>query len=377
MKQPRVPWPAGARAFFLSLLLLPLAVHAGPFLRPQSYSRKIVKTFSVESGASLNITNKYGKITLQRWNKDEIRAEITITVNASSDEDAQKLADQVVIQSRQSSQNVTLVTDYNKGGNSSFWQKFFGSAGEGRKDVHIDYLVYVPASTASIDVRNNFGDVAGNNLPGKLTMELNYGNFHVGQVAGTVAVSANYCKGTLYGIHGGSIRANYTDFQLDQVNNLDISSNYSNYRISRAGAIQLKSNYGDIIAENIASITSRSTYGDYRIATLQKAGDISTTYGDVRIKSLGTGFDTLTINPTYSDVSIGIPAALAVRLQVHVSYGSIRTGDIPLQQVQKSTARHSSFLEAEAGEKGSPSALIQVNGTYSVVNFTERKDETP
>jgi hypothetical protein len=374
MKQHKISW-TGVKLVFFSLLLPPLSVQAGALQKPQSYTRKIVKTFTVGSGASINITNKYGKVTLQRWNKDEIRAEITITVNASNDQDAKKLADQVVIEDRQSSRHVTLVTDYNKGGNSSFWQKFFGSAGEGRKEVHIDYLVDVPTSMASIDVRNNFGDVAGDNLPGNLTLELNYGNFHVAQVAGTVDVSANYCKGSLYGIQGGAIHANYTDFQLDQVNNLDISSNYSNYRISRAGSIQLKSNYGDITAENIASITSRSTYGDYRITTLQKAGDINTTYGDVRIKSLGTAFDTLTINPTYSDVTVGIPATLAVRLEVHVNYGSIRTGDIPLQQVQKSTARHSSFLQAEAGETGRPSALIQVNASYSVVNFTQKKSE--
>lgn len=362
----------GIRASFFGLLLIPAFAIGGIVSLQETYTRNITKTFTVENGADLHISNKYGKVTLQRSAGNQIKAVITITVKAASEADAKSLASQVTIQSSQSSNRVSLTTEYGEGRSSSFWKRFFGETGDPRKYIHIDYLVYVPASIASTDLTNNFGDVAGDNIPGNLNLKLNYGNFHIGRVGGAVDLHANYCSGSLNGIASGSIHANYTDVRLDKVDNLSISSNYSNYKISQAGNIEMSSNYGNITGEDIATITSSSTYGDYRITNLEKSGHITTVYGDVRISDLGSNFDTLTINPTYSDITIGIPGSLHVHLDVRLTRGDIGTGDVSLERVQRTDAHGTTSLNAEAAGEGPGTSLIKINGTYSDVNFKKR-----
>src|SRR5690242_19918850 len=120
----------GIMASLFSLLLIPGATVAGIVPWQETYTRNITKTFTVENGADLHISNKYGKVTLQRSASNQIKAVITITVKATSEADAESLASQVTIQSSQSSNRVSLTTEYGEGRSSSFWKGFFGERGD-------------------------------------------------------------------------------------------------------------------------------------------------------------------------------------------------------------------------------------------------------
>ncbi|HEX5554338.1 MAG TPA: hypothetical protein VFX43_13920 [Chitinophagaceae bacterium] len=353
------------------LLCIPVAVSAMNESVSVPFKRNVIKTFNVQSGAHLNISNKYGKVNLHTWNKNQIQATITITTNGTNTENARDLANQVTIQSNKTSNNVSITTEYAQSRSSSFWKSFFGGGGgNGKNNIHIDYEVYLPQSLAGLTIKNNYGNVTGDDIPGSLSLDLNYGNFHLSKIGGPLELNANYCDGTLNDVKRGDIRANYTDFHLDKVNNLNIQSNYSDYKISKAGHLEIRSNYGDISAEIIATLISQTTYGDYKITTLSKQGNITTTYGDVNIRSLGDQFEGLTIKPTYSDVNIGVPGNLHVRLDIDLTHGDIRTDGISLQQVVKTDEHGKQTLKASSTGAGTNAPVINVSGTYSDVSLS-------
>lgn len=359
---------------FLAGLLGPAAVLGRTKPSGAPFSRTVTKTFQVSNGAALDIENKYGKVSLTTWNKNEIRAVVTITANASSEENARQLAGQVNIQADQSGNNlVKLSTTYESGQNSSFWKRFFGglSASPGRS-VRIDYEVTIPRSLASTSIRNNYGDVVGSDIPGNVSLSLNYGHFHLSRVGGTLNLNVNYCEGTLSDINGGVIQGNYTHFQLDQVSNLKIQSNYSDYKIATGTKVDLHANYGNFAADHLGGFTSRSNYTDYKIETLGGASDMQVTYGNIRIGSLAADFSGLNIKGTYGDASVGVPASRPVRVDVQLVKGDIHVSGLDLQQVERNSNHGNETLSGNSRGAGPDAPLIKVNGTYTNVSLTRR-----
>ncbi|MGH2643186.1 MAG: DUF4097 family beta strand repeat-containing protein, partial [Chitinophagaceae bacterium] len=313
------------------LFLVPLGSY-GTSVSVVPFTRTVTKTFTVGNGAQLSINNKYGKVILHTWDKNEIQAIITITANGSNSNNSQSLTNQVNIQSDQTGNNVTLSTQYDVVNSaSSFWKRFFGGGGNQKDFIHIDYAVYVPQSLANMRVVNNYGDVAGDNIPGDLVLNINYGNFHINRVAGNFQLNANYGNGSLTDISNGTIHANYTDFNLDNIKNMQISSNYSDYKIANAGQIVFNGNYGNFSVGKIDKITCGSNYTDYKINTLQRQAKMEITYGDIRIQTLGNQFSGMKIQSTYGNVKAGIPRNLPIRLDIDLTHGDINTHDLPLQ----------------------------------------------
>lgn len=355
------------------LLLLPVVTPAKEKLQSVPHKREVIKTFSVNDGALLSIDNKYGGVNLHTWDNNQIKAVIVIKANGRDENNAKELADQVSIRSSQAGNSVSLATTYQPG-NSSFWSKFWGNLSNGNwgKYIRIDYEVYLPKSLANLHVNNSYGDVTANNIPCDFFLNINYVHFYINKVNGNLNLNVNYGEGSLNGITSSNIDANYTDFDIDQVHSLKINSNYSDIKITNAGQLEFHSNYGDISAENISSLTSQSTYGDYKINTLLKHGNIKTTYGDVTIKNLGNQFTGLTISPTYSDISVGIPQNLSVRLDIDLIHGDINTRNISLQQVEKTDEHGKQTLKAVSAGAGANAPLIKIGGSYADVSLSQK-----
>lgn len=357
---------------WLALLFPGLAV-AGNTLEKPSYTLTVTKKFTVNNGARLDVSNKYGKVIMHTWDKNVIQAVITITANGSNDDDARSLASKVNIQASQSGNTVSLTTKYDASASGSFWKQFFGGTGGSPKDyIHIDYEISLPRSLANMDISNNYGDVAGDGLTGNLNLAMNYGNFHLSGIGGKLQVNVNYCDGTLSDINGGVIHANYSDFKLDRVSNLEIHSNYSDYRIASGGSLNFNANYGGLVADNLDQFHSKSNYTDFKIGTLSGDSRMSLTYGNANIKTLGSGFAGLDIQATYGDVSVGIPQGMALRLDIHLIHGDIHTGSVALDQVEKSDEHGTSTLKGVSRGGGSGASLIKVSGTYSDVSLGQR-----
>lgn len=338
-----------------------------------AYERNITFSFQVNNQAALQLENKYGNVTFYRWDKNQIQANITITVKAESEEQARKIAGEIAIEKSQSGNTVSLHTNYNvSNASSSFWNLFFNSGSVGRKNIRIDYKVYVPASLGKLTVQNKYGDVAGNHIPGDVEVVLHYGNFHLSDLPGHLKLDVDYGDGSLIDIASGTVHADYTDFHIDKVQNLQIRYKYSDLTIGQAGNVVLNGSYGDISAESIGNLQSQTAYGDYRIRNLDMRAAISSAYGDVHIDRTGRGLKQLSVTTRYADLFVGFPEELRIKVQVNLSYGDFDRGSVSLQEVEKSEKGAQIVYAGRSPGAGSGAAVVSVTGAYSDVRFSKK-----
>jgi len=83
----------------ISLLVLLLGAFVGSqAIAKEEFTKKISKSYDVNKEATLAIKNKFGKIHCQNWDKNSISIEVTITLEASSQEKANKYFDRINIE---------------------------------------------------------------------------------------------------------------------------------------------------------------------------------------------------------------------------------------------------------------------------------------
>lgn len=350
----------------LLFLLLPLLAqaHNGATV----YKKTVVKEFKVNNNATLNLSNKYGKIIFHAWNKNEIQATVTITGFGKNDEQAKAIADLVDINTNQSGNTVSFNSVYSPSKNNSGWFSWGGKM-DSKDYVNIDYDIYIPQSLQDLLVKNQFGDVIADKFSFPVTLEMNYCTFDIRE-AQNLTFKINYCdKGKIGKAGKVTVRGNYSTIRGEQLESLDANSNYSEYAFGRVGTLKISSNYDDYKMEALGAVLGRSTYSDVVIKELQQSADLNMTYGDVKIEKVGTGFKQADFQLTYSDLKMNFARRQPLSIEANLVYGDIKTGGLELKNVvsiEKSVTLKYSAL-AGGGSESSP--YIKIRGTNTDVKL--------
>lgn len=349
-------------------ILIPFIALAGN--APKNHYKK-TKTllFTVEDNASLQLSNEYGDITFYRWDKNEISATITITVKADNEDAAKKIAGGIQIEQRADGNSVYIRTNYSKTGDQSgsFWKMFFGGNITSRKSVSIDYKVYVPKSLGKMDIQNKYGDIRGNQLPGKVHIKMSYGNFHLSDIQQPFDLDVRYGDGSITDVANATIDAGYTDFHFDKVKQLKMQYEYGDVKIGSAGIVELNGSYGDVYASHIGKLMSTTKYSDYQIDYIGTDAVIETSYGDIKINKTGDKLNQLEIGLNYSDLYANI-SGVPLNIEVSLQYGDL-DADLDGLQVIGNTNKGSKTLYKARSSSGGQRANIQINGRYSDVEL--------
>lgn len=351
----------------LFLLLLPVVALADK--GDAEFKKTIEKNFTVNNGATLDILNKYGRIVLRTWNKNEVKATIVVTGYGKSTSEAEDIAGMVDVESSNNAGAVRLVTSYNPRSGSK-WIFSWGNKKDSKDYVKIDYEVYVPQSLSKLTIENQFGDVITDRLPFEADMRLNYCFYDIREISGALAMNMNYCQKGKIGKAGKvNLKANYSNINSDRIDELVVRSNYSEYDIKSVGKIDVQSNYDNYRINEAGRVSSKSNYTDFKINELQGEATMTLTYGNVDIKALATSFKGADFRLTYSDIKMGVPQRQALQVDVVLSYGDLHLGGLELKN--KNTIKKNTQLImtgiTENGNEQSP--VIRVQGSYSSVGL--------
>ncbi|UYQ94273.1 DUF4097 domain-containing protein [Chitinophaga horti] len=343
----------------LFLLFLPaLAFAEGD----QQSVRMVEKTFAASAASALKITNKYGKIVINLWDKNEVKASIAITGFGKNESDAKAMAAAVDIEEGGSGGDIVLSSNYKTGGNK--W--IFGSSKNGKQYVNIDYTVYIPRKLKNITLENAFGDILARELTSPTAIIISYGYFDV-ESADYLSLKANYCdKSKLGKIQSAELTVNYSSFRLEEARTLTMRSNNCDYKLGSIRSLSLTANYDDFRLEHVDKIDARTNYTDLRIDHLETEGTFNVNYSDVSIKSTGTQLKSFHFNGNYSDVTLGVAQSLPVSITASVNYGDISTGGLAMKNV--TSVRKGGKLDY-SGISGAGSVPVQVKCNYSDVTF--------
>ena len=130
--------------FKSGLIFLLFLVNTGTLWAQFEKKKEIIKTFDVDSDTELVISNKYGDVHINSWDKNVIDVKVTVTAKKRSESRALESLEKVHIDISESSGRIEFETEIR--GNLS------NRTGE---HITIDYVVNMPKSN-NMHVKNAY-----------------------------------------------------------------------------------------------------------------------------------------------------------------------------------------------------------------------------
>lgn len=304
-------------------------------LKSKTYSRN----YSVTDRDLLRIDNRYGKITVNTWDKNEFKVDVEVKAYAGNDADAQKLLDVVKIDDRKNSEGVsfsTIIGDNDVKGN--FWGALLNKAAI-RKTV-INYTVYMPAKNP-LTISNAYGAIVLPELSGKVTINNDYGNL--------------------------------TSKALSNADN-SIVIYYGNADIQSFSGSNLQISYGSLNLQWVDKLNADISYSQVRIGKISTSANINMSYGDgLQIASLDKNLKNLSVNSSYAPVKIGKLNNDDANFDVAVYGGGFSYDDSVNILSKTSSGNNWSMTHNYKGHigKGNDDRLIVIRSRYSSVKFDQ------
>jgi hypothetical protein len=287
------------------------------YAQNESEMRSYSKTFPVGKESSLEVNNKYGAIHITPWSKDSAYIRAEVKAFASNQSRLNKMIDGVKINITEASYFIRAQTDFTQNINMLF-ESFKGITSKlinYDSRVEIDYYISIP-EYLNLKIDNKYGDVYMENCTGDFSVSVTNGSFKANSLGKGSSVKLTFCDATINNIVSGNIDASFSEIGVGETKDLSINSISSRYDIKEAGYLRTESRRDKFYIENVESLNGNSYFTDYKVSTLKRVMNLSTRYGSVNADIIDKGFESITINSGFSDISLGFEQGSSYSLDI-------------------------------------------------------------
>lgn len=324
------------KQWIFSIVLLILIQPAFGEMPLKEYKKEIRKEYSMNPEGLVGVTNKYGKVEVHSWEKNEASFQVVITVVASNTEKADEVFERISINFAHSMQEVraeTVIEDKPKSVWSWWWSS--GSSSE----FTIDYVVYIPRR-AELDVNNKYGDVLIDQLANRANIDLKYGNLHLAGSSDKVDFQLGYSKAkigdteeltgevkysTLKSNRTGNLRceSKYSKVEVEEAQDMMIVSKYDTYVIGRARSIENEGKYDDFEIREIYDLRTSTAYTDWKVQLLKRMADVDMKYGELKIYEVSPACEKINFKGSYASLRVDVDAFSEYKVNIKAQYGDV------------------------------------------------------
>jgi len=339
----------------------------------ESYSEKrsIIRSFQINDRASLEIVNKYGDIIFETWEKDSVRLEVSILVEAKKEDVVDQLMDMAVIEIEKKGSFVIAKTDW--GRNTSFWNKSLNEInrafGSDQK-IQIDYKVFIPNSL-KLDIQNKFGDVFLPAYGGEVILDLSHGDLRCRNMENPKNVKVSYGKALLDKLSEGMVTLEFAELRTRSAENLSLFSRSSEIYIDEANSLILDSRNDDVFLGSIDRLEGVMHFSTCEVATLKDALDFRQAYGSLTVKELADSFTNVKVAPRRSEVVFYTDANLSYNFSIYLKNGE-EFASVPEQiEITKDERLEDGRLIEGFWGSENPSKKLVVQGESAIVKIAK------
>ena len=309
------------------------------------FTKTIKETFRVEANTSIEAVNKHGDMHIHTWDKNEVSYEVTVTVEAKTEADAQDELERIEVEFTNIPGVVRAETHWQEKEKKGWWIFDWTSWGnwngwEDGNKIRVDYEIYMPAANV-VNFNNKYGNITfptfendakftlkygnmtGERVGGSFNLDIGYGDADVQSVGGESQVNLRYGKFRVYVLQSIDIDSKYSKIYLDNTYDIRINSKYDHYELGKINNLHSDGKYDDFEIEEVNNVEIDSKYSDYKIYEMTGEGDFDMEYGDANIKNMSKNFGNLQVEGSYADFTFYMCCDAAYEVDAESSYGDL------------------------------------------------------
>lgn len=258
--------------------------------------KKEIHTFKVQKGATVNIENQFGDITVSHTSGNEVTVRIEISSKARSANAAQESLDRINIEINQKDNLIKGKTNIRSSNLNS-------------TSLAIHYYVNVP-SWMNLDLKQTFGNIT---LPesdneGICKLYTEYGNISAGTFSQPLKVNAKFGTITIDKVESSDINISYcNNSSINEAQDLNVTTSFSDLTIKQVKQLKINSSYDKLKIGNITDLSGKTSFSNMSIKYLINSFSLSQqSYSDVTIEKADAKFKKISSNASFCKLNIAL-----------------------------------------------------------------------
>lgn len=345
------------KLFFLSAMLVLLL--AGHTFAQSTKEKKISKRYAVSNGDKLAIDNKYGKIHINTWDKNEVTVDVVITVKAKNDDKAQDLLDRINIREQAGGHTISFETEIgsNKVVNTT------------NTHMQIDYTVNAPKRNA-LAITNKFGDVYLADQDGALDMTVGYGALKTEKLSGNDKyIKVSFGSALIASLETGKVEVSYSGLTINKAQKIDVTNKFGKSTIGSVNDLKISQQYGDLQLGSVERVSGSVSYAGMDIDKLLKSADMTLKYcGKADFGQIGAGVSMIKVNSSFSSLYYHLDNDASLSADISTSFGNVNNRS-KYASLNESKAEGSHTFTRYTGKIGRGAGDMQIKASYGNITF--------
>ena len=260
----------------VAVAMIAVAVSASP---RSDFDKKIVEQFPITADGDVEVSNKYGNVSVETWSENQVKFEVTITVDARDQGKANEIFERINVKFANTSSLVRATTEIST---AKSWKRWMGNNSDKFK---ISYRVWLPASV-SVGLENKYGDIAMSSITGDCRIDLRYGNMSIEDVGGEASIEMAFAKGTFGSAGKTSLDLKYSKLRCNTLGDVNANTKYSTLEAEKTGVLQSNTGYDNYKIKEVSSFTNVGKYDDFDFGCLIDVMDDAAYMSDAYLKDI-------------------------------------------------------------------------------------------
>ena len=281
-------------------------------------TKNIRKALAADQNTSVEITNKYGNVEVENWDKDSVVIAIEVKASAKKLDVAWEMVES---------------TNFNIGGNRSyvFAETTFGSNGSfikkgfqdlnyqlnGNRELQVNYKVFIPEGCRLV-VNNKFGNILLPNLTGAVRIDLAHGDLRAPSIAESRNLTVKYGKVNIRELMKGRVQVEYAELYLDLAGEIEVSGRASEIHIEEAEKLTLSSQADKLYLGRIGSLDGRCRLSTVKVDELKENLNLNTNYGSLTVDRIGPDCRNVFLSGNFTDFMLAFDPFLPFAFEVQL-----------------------------------------------------------
>ncbi len=320
----------------LLMVVLATTMHAHDLDR-REFTKTIKKEFDISATGTTAIHNKYGKVNIKTWERNRVKVEVTIVVNAANETGAQRVFDRISVNFFNKADYVkaeTIIEDAKRD-----WWNWSSYTSTAKNDYAINYEVYLPA-TNNLELSNRYGDTFVASMSGRVNVDIKYGNIKLQNVNNNSKVVLAYGNGSLLKVQNMTGDLSYARLDCNEANDVELVSKYSRVKLDKVGAVQTSTKYDNYEIAQARAFRNEGRYDNLRLGTVQDVIvnskytqvnvehihnllDLNLGFGGASIGLVGKDFVSVNLVGSYTDFKLAVERSAQFKFDASGSYAGI------------------------------------------------------
>jgi hypothetical protein len=357
----------------LAYSLLTLFSVALPFGADAQYEEILNQYFSfaADENTKLMVSNKYGNITCETWDKDSIGVSVKISCVSKKRESLNRIMNSVKIDQINFGNTIELETAFVD--NASLIKSYLGKLDPfNTNELNIEYLLNFPDGI-EMDLINEFGNISIEQSTSDIDIELEYGDLRLESMTGDLNLDLK--SGRLIGrqLKRANIDARNCDIKLKSIDKAILDMSHCDTKIDKIDFARIELSGGELNLEEVNTLSGTvSSNADLNIELLNADLEVKLKNSSILIEEFDEEVSKVIIDEISSIVDLNISNfAFSLEADVEESKFSVPKSITNIDRVIHDERKQARTIKFNYGDNGASQSKLKLTGLRGSIILIE------